>query len=233
MENSDTHGYDVLAVWNDVDPAHEAEYHRWYWEQHLPERLSIPGFLSAYRYQALEDASPKFFTWYFLRNVQVLGSLRYLERLGNPTEWTQRVMPWFRNMTRCACRLTADVGRGIGGTVVVARITADADGEREAAARSARESLSTLLEAAAQSTITRAQLWQTDREISDQRTPEQALRGGPDRMIDCAIVLHCPALEAARAMAQDLNAELAPKLTGAELDGPHTYSLLHTLSVAG
>lgn len=232
MTDSDTHGYDVLAVWNDVDPAHEAEYHRWYWEQHLPERLSIPGFLSAYRYQAL-DARPKFFTWYFVRNVQVLGSLRYLERLGNPTDWTQRVMPWFRNMTRCACRLTADVGRGIGGTVVVARITAGVQAEREAVVRSARESLSGLLESVAPGTITRAQLWQTDREISDQRTPEQALRGGPDRMIDCAIVLHCPVPEIARAMARELNVAVTPKLAGAELEGPHTYTLLHSLSVAG
>ena len=232
MTDSDTHGYDVLAVWNDVDPAHEAEYHRWYWEQHLPERLSIPGFLSAYRYQAL-DASPKFFTWYFVHNVQVLGSLRYLERLGDPTDWTQRVMPWFRNMTRCACRLTADVGRGIGGTVVVARITAGAESEREAVARCARESLSSLLESAAPGTITRAQLWETDREISDQRTPEQALRGGRDRLIDCAIVLHCPIPEVARSMARDLNAALTPKLASAELDGPHTYALLHTLSVVG
>src|SRR5512137_1057741 len=111
MSGTDKHGYDVLAVWNDVDPAHEAEYHRWYWEQHLPERLSVPGFLNAYRYRAL-DASPKFFTWYLVRNVEVLRSPYYLERLANPTEWTQHVMPWFRNMIRCACRLTVDVGRG-------------------------------------------------------------------------------------------------------------------------
>jgi hypothetical protein len=232
MQNSQSHGYDVLAVWNDADPAHEAEYHRWYWEQHLPERLSVPGFLSAYRYQAL-DATPKFFTWYFVRSVEVLASLRYLERLGNPTEWTQRVMPWFRNMTRCACRLTADVGRGIGGTVVVARVTAGAEHEREAVARSVRESLPRLLESAGPAGITRAQVWETDREISDQRTPEQALRGGADRMIDCAVVLHCPTADIARATARQLQAALAPKLAGAELDGPHTYTLLHMLSVVG
>jgi hypothetical protein len=232
MSGTDTHGYDVLAVWNDVDPAHEAEYHRWYWEQHLPERLSIPGFLSAYRYQAL-DASPKFFTWYFVRDVEVLRSLRYLERLANPTDWTQRVMPWFRNMTRCACRLTADVGRGIGGTLVVMQAAAQADREREGIVRSVRESLPKLLESLEAGSTTRAQLWETDREISDQRTPEHALRGGPDRMIDCAMVLHCPAPEIARATAKRLQAALAPILRGATLDGPHTYTLLHSLSVVG
>jgi hypothetical protein len=232
MQSIESHGLDVLAVWNDADPAHEAEYHRWYWEQHLPERLSVPGFLSAYRYQAL-DASPKFFTWYFVRNVEVLRSPYYLERLANPTEWTQRVMPWFRNMTRCACRVTGDVGRGIGGTVVVARITASAEGEREAVARSVRESLPRLLESAGPAGITRAQVWETDREISDQRTPEQALRGGPDRMIDCAVVLHCPTADIARTTARQLHGALPPNLAGLQLEGPHLYALLHSLSVVG
>src|SRR5689334_19239000 len=99
MSDSNTNGLDILAVWNDVDPEHETEYHRWYWTQHLPERLSVPGFLSAHRYRAV-DAPQKFFTWYYVRSIEVLRSAPYLERLTNPTDWTQQVMPWFRNMTR-------------------------------------------------------------------------------------------------------------------------------------
>jgi hypothetical protein len=232
MANCESQGVDILAVWNDVDPAHEAEYHRWYWEQHLPERLSIPGFLSAYRYRAM-DATPTFFTWYFVRDVEVLRSPAYLERLGNPTEWTTSVMPSFRNMTRCACRLTLDSGRGIGGNVVVVRVTAAAERERVGAARALRESLSELFASQGEGTITRAQVWETDRKISDQRTPEQALRGGSDQMIDCAAVLHCPTSDAARATARRLKEALAASLSGAQLDGPHTYTLLHTLSVVG
>jgi len=231
MANSESQGLDILAVWNDVDPAHEAEYHRWYWEQHLPERLSIPGFLSAYRYLAI-DATPKFFTWYFVRDIELLRSPAYLERLGNPTEWTTSVMPAFRNMTRCACRLTLDTGRGIGGTLAVVRVSAAAESERKGVARALREALSKLLGSAGKGSITRAQVWETDREISDQRTPEQALRGGADRMIDCAAVLHCPTPESARAAARQLHA-LAGNLTGAQVDGPHTYTLLHSLSVVG
>jgi hypothetical protein len=213
-------GRDILAVWNDVDPANEAEYHRWYWQQHLPERLSIPGFMSAYRYQAVE-ASPKFFTWYFVRDIEVLRSPHYLERLSNPTDWTQRVMPWFRNMTRCACRLTTDLGRGIGSNLVVWRI------EGVGLAGSMQESIARLFESAGESGITRAQVWETDREISVQRTPEQALRGGPDRLIDCAVVLHCPSAESARKAAEQLR-ELD---SNPMLQSPHLYALLHTLSV--
>jgi hypothetical protein len=231
MRATDSTGHDVLAIWNDVDPAHEAEYHRWYWEQHLPERLSIPGFLSAYRYQAVEG-SPKFFTWYFVRDIEVLRSPRYLERLGNPTDWTRRIMPSFRNMTRCACRLALDEGRGVGGTVVVARIRAAVEDARKQATRVAHQAASDLLASAGAPGVTRFQLWDTDREISDQRTPEQALRGGPDQLIDCAAVLHCAGPDTARAAAAQLHAALAPILRPTELDGPDLYTLLHSLSAA-
>jgi hypothetical protein len=231
MDRGQTSGLDVLAVWNDVDPAHEAEYHRWYWEQHLPERLSVPGFFSAYRYQAMEG-NPKFFTWYFVRDVEVLRSPFYLERLANPTEWTQRVMPSFRNMTRCACRLTADVGRGIGGTTVVMRVSAEKH-KREIVVRTMRDFLPKLLASFNQAEITRAQVWESDREISDQRTPEQALRGGADRMIDCAVVLHCPSIEIAHVLANRLSAAVSPIAGASVPDGPHIYTLLHSLSVVG
>ena len=231
MQDSESHGLDILAVWNDVDPTHEIEYHRWYWEQHLPERLSVPGFLCAYRYQAVEG-SPKFFTWYFVRDVEVLRSPRYLERLANPTEWTQRVMPWFRNMTRCACRLSVDLGRGIGGTIVVMRVSA-AEHEREIVARALRDFLPKRLASLNQSEITRAQVWETDREISVQRTPEQALRGEPDRLIDCAVVLHCPSIEIAHVLAKRLLAVVSPIAGASVHDGPHIYTLLHSLSVVG
>ena len=36
-------GGTVLVVMMDVDPAHEDEFNRWYNDEHLPERLEIPG----------------------------------------------------------------------------------------------------------------------------------------------------------------------------------------------
>jgi len=45
-----TQGKGLLAVWTDI-PAHlEADFNRWYDEEHLPERAGIPGFLHARRY---------------------------------------------------------------------------------------------------------------------------------------------------------------------------------------
>jgi hypothetical protein len=38
----------------EVDPQHEAEFNRWYDEEHLPERLEIPGYISARRFKLVE-----------------------------------------------------------------------------------------------------------------------------------------------------------------------------------
>ncbi len=42
----------VLFVSNDIVEAAEEEFNRWYQQQHLPERLSAPGFKTARRYRA-------------------------------------------------------------------------------------------------------------------------------------------------------------------------------------
>ena len=65
-------GRTILLVMMDVEEGHEAEFDRWYNEEHLPERMEIPGYVSARRFKLeegngvlkylciweLEDASP-------------------------------------------------------------------------------------------------------------------------------------------------------------------------------
>ena len=58
-------GRGLLMVYSDVAPEHDAEYNRWYNEEHIPERLSIPGVLSAARYQAVQGG-PKYLPCYEL-----------------------------------------------------------------------------------------------------------------------------------------------------------------------
>ncbi|GIR54406.1 MAG: hypothetical protein CM15mP62_18770 [Rhodospirillaceae bacterium] len=47
------YGSGVLAIWNDCAVGSEETYEKWYQTEHLPERLSIPGFKNGRRYQAL------------------------------------------------------------------------------------------------------------------------------------------------------------------------------------
>ena len=44
-------GNTILVVMMDVEPGHEAEFDRWYNEEHLPERMEIAGYVSARRFK--------------------------------------------------------------------------------------------------------------------------------------------------------------------------------------
>ena len=85
-------GTGLLMVWCDVPPDKEAEFNRWYNEEHLAERLAIPGFLSAARYEAVKGG-PKHLAYYELESADVLRSAAYRKVADNPTPWTQRAGP--------------------------------------------------------------------------------------------------------------------------------------------
>ncbi len=110
-----------LAVWMDVEPAAEADFHAWYIRQHFPERVGVPGFLNGRRYEALSGA-PRIFAAYDTQSPAVLTSAAYRERLNNPTPWTKKVMPSFRNTVRAACRIVVEAGAGFGGAAWALRI---------------------------------------------------------------------------------------------------------------
>ena len=106
----------VLAIWNDIAPGGEAEFDHWHTREHVPERVGIPGFLRGRRYEAV-GGSPRYFTLYETESAATLAGSAYLERLNNPTAWTRRALPMFRNTRRTACRVTLSLGEGIGGAL--------------------------------------------------------------------------------------------------------------------
>ena len=60
-----TRGTGLLMVWTDIDPEFEAEFNRWYDEEHIARLLEVPGFLRAGRYVAGKGA-PKYLARYEL-----------------------------------------------------------------------------------------------------------------------------------------------------------------------
>lgn len=92
-------GTGLLLVMIDVDPAYEADFHRWYNEEHLPERLDCPGFLSGRRFLSVEG-SPKYLALYDLENPEVLDSEAYQRLVSPPTDWSQRLRPHFTQHIR-------------------------------------------------------------------------------------------------------------------------------------
>jgi len=85
-------GSGLLMVWADVPSDKEKDFNRWYNEEHLAERLSVPGFLSAARYEAVKSG-PKHLACYELDSVAVLEGEAYRRVQTHPSEWTRRCSP--------------------------------------------------------------------------------------------------------------------------------------------
>jgi hypothetical protein len=85
-------GTGLLMVWAEVPADKEAEFNRWYNEEHVAERLAVPGFLSAARYEAVKGG-PKHLAVYELESPAVLESAAYKQVQQNPTAWTKRCSP--------------------------------------------------------------------------------------------------------------------------------------------
>ncbi|MGH7934222.1 MAG: hypothetical protein ACREQN_13820 [Candidatus Binataceae bacterium] len=96
-------GSGLLAVWTDVEPEVEAEFNDWYFTEHIPERMAVPGFLRGRRYLAVEGL-PKYLALYDLADENVLKSGAYLKISESPTPWTRRMVGHFRNTSRCVYR---------------------------------------------------------------------------------------------------------------------------------
>src|SRR5271155_3585437 len=73
-----TRGTGLLMVWTDIDAEFEAEFNRWYDEEHISRLLEVPGFLSAGRYTAIRGG-PKYLAMYELEDHNVLRSAAYLD----------------------------------------------------------------------------------------------------------------------------------------------------------
>ncbi|MDP3811464.1 MAG: hypothetical protein Q8Q78_10720 [Hydrogenophaga sp.] len=90
-----------------------SEHDDWHTHEHLPERLSIPGFLRGTRWVATAQG-PRYLVLYEVERLETLASTAYLERLNNPSPWTTSMMPNYRDMTRGLCSVASSHGYGMG-----------------------------------------------------------------------------------------------------------------------
>jgi hypothetical protein len=125
-------GSAAMVLSFDIEPEAVDEHDDWHTREHLPERLSIPGFLRGSRWKALEG-EPAYLVLYEVADLAVLGSAAYLERLNHPTPWTQKMMKSYRGKRRGFCRVVASCGAGLGGSAALVRFTPAP--QREAALR--------------------------------------------------------------------------------------------------
>jgi hypothetical protein len=109
----------VLSL--DVTAESVAEHDHWHTHEHLPERLSIPGFLRGSRWTAL-SGRPRYFILYEVAELEVLTSAAYRERLNHPTPWTAKMMQSYRGMARGFCRVECSLGAGVGHVALLIKL---------------------------------------------------------------------------------------------------------------
>jgi heme-degrading monooxygenase HmoA len=90
-----------MVVMMEVDPEHEEEFNRWYNEEHLPERLEIPGYISARRFK-LEEGSGvlKYLCIWELEDGSSLQSEEYRAQQLRPSELRDRAHSYIRQRAR-------------------------------------------------------------------------------------------------------------------------------------
>lgn len=114
-------GNAFLIMWHDIVPQSQLEYLEWHTREHMPERLSIPGFRAGKRLVNQALTKYRYGTIYTGDELDVFRSSAYLERLNNPTPWSGRVASDFRNFLRVACLRLASAGIGDGGVIATIR----------------------------------------------------------------------------------------------------------------
>jgi len=121
-------GQAAMLLSFDVAPEAIAEHDDWHTHEHLPERLSIAGFVRGTRWVALRGG-PRYFVMYEVRRLATLTSEAYLEHLNHPSPWTTKMMPHYRGMNRGFCTVTGSFGLGIGHVALLARFKPQAGAE--------------------------------------------------------------------------------------------------------
>ena len=101
----------LMAFWSDIDADYERRFLEWHNCEHMPERVSVPGFREGRRYHGIGDA-PAYLMMYFTDTADVLQSAPYVARLNDPTPWTQESLTHFRNASRNVYDLVAEAGDG-------------------------------------------------------------------------------------------------------------------------
>ena len=106
-------GGTILVVMMEVAPEHEAEFHRWYNAEHLPERLEIAGYVSARRFKLEEGEGPdgpaptrwrqgvlKYLCIWELTDGSPLHSEAYKAQQRRPSELRDRVHTYIKQRMR-------------------------------------------------------------------------------------------------------------------------------------
>lgn len=174
MSVDETPNSGLLAIWAGIDQNFVTQYREWHNCEHIPERISIPGFLNGRRYRKFSD-DPNFLMLYETEALNVLGSESYLAALNTPTDRSKASLAKFISPTRSTYDLIGEAG-------TVPELTSpylmslrfNLDKERESSLLAIyKENWLTAL--SKQDAISRARLFCSDETVSSIETSEQKI----------------------------------------------------------
>ena len=163
MTEDSIDGTGLMAFWATIDEDYLHRFREWHTCEHMPERVSIPGFQVGRRYIDCGDPATYLMT-YQTNDSAVLGSPPYLDALNAPSDWTRESLPHFRKPVRNIYSRLAAHGETdylAAPYVYTLRFNADGDGLAEAAAALAGDEQ-----------LGRVALYQVDEAISGIQTSE-------------------------------------------------------------
>ena len=169
MTNDGIDGTGLMAFWATIDEDYLNRFRAWHNCEHMPERVSIPGFQVGRRYIDCGDPAT-FLMTYQTNDSEVFSSTSYLDALNAPSNWTRESLPHFNNPVRnIYSSLYADGETDYVMTpyVYALRFNADEDGlAKTAASLAGNEQLG------------RVALYRVDEAISGIQTSERKIYGG-------------------------------------------------------
>ncbi len=227
----------AVAIWHDIVPEGLAEFYAWHGQEHMPERVGIPGFRSGRRFIA-HAADLQFFNLYETQSPEVVRGPDYKARLDSPTPRTLSAVRHFRNVARSLCRVilthkASESGTGQAGLMATLRY--DVEEAQEAAHLEIFQHV--IVPALAGSAgICSVSLLVADRIASGYVNAEQRARGAANAVPPIVLLVEGWADEAS--FSQLVGSQLAPQaLASHALSGSaslgiyrHQLTLLRTLA---
>lgn len=187
-------GTGLMAFWADIDADYLQRYQEWHNCEHIPERVSIPGFREGRRYR-LRGREGAFLMMYETEAPETLSSDAYLAALNAPTVWTREALTHFRDPVRNIYRLQDSSGApGPFAAPWIASL-------RFNAAELPERWFSGLRAAP---DVTRLRLYSVDEDISNIMTSERSVYGGGPGEQQYLLLVETATPEAAKAAFTDL-----------------------------
>jgi hypothetical protein len=83
-------------------PEGEAEFNRWYDEEHIPALSAVPGTVLARRFRATATSRQWHLALYHLESPDVVTTEAWAKAVETP--WTRRIRPFMQDRLRIVCR---------------------------------------------------------------------------------------------------------------------------------